>query len=234
MKRIILFFATIISLSSYGQMGNKDKMGTFLTTQSIGVSFQKFEGLNSRIADFPQYKTLKDHMWTLTLGSMKVHRNFISSLSVTGASSMSGDRDKKSSALRSLSGGIDLGYDVIPGDMIMLYPLVGIGAEGYQAQFYKDNSAVDFDVVLNSPTAQNSIRSVKFTNSFITYRLGLGFALKSPKHMGAIGIQGGYTGSFKDRSWKSSENQSLAGAPVDNLSRFHVSLVMMGMPHFMK
>lgn len=232
MKSIIVFVLALMSVSAYAQ---KDMMkGTFMTTQSIGVSFQNFDGLNNRIAGFPQYKALKDHAFTLSLGSMKTMHNFVSGLNVALGSSLSGDRHERSSALRFLSGGIDFGYDLVPAEKIMLYPLVGIGAEGYQAVFYKDNSAVDFNDVLNSPAAQNSIRSVKFTNSFITYRLGLGFALKSPKHMGAIGIQAGYTGSFSDRAWKGGESQSLAGSPQDGVSRFQVSLVMMGMPHFMK
>mgnify|MGYP000896508622 CR=1 FL=1 len=231
MKRIVLLFTTIVSLSAFGQKKNK---ATFFSTSGIGVSFQKFENLNSRIANFPQYKELKDHDFTLTLGSMKVMRNFISSLSVTGGSSLSGDKHKRSSSLNFLSGGIDIGYDVIPGDVIMLYPMIGIGAEGYQAKYHLDNSTVPFDVVLGSPTTQNNIESLKLTNSFVTYRLGLGFAVKSPKHTGAIGIRAGYIGSFKDREWKSAEGQTLGGAPKDNLSRFQVSLVMMGMPKFMK
>lgn len=235
MKISILLLAATISLSAYAQPGKKDNgMLMPMTTQGIGISFQKFDGLNSRIANFPQYKKLNDHMWTLSLGSIKERNNFISAFTVTGGSSMSGDRDKKSSAIRSLGGGIDFGYDVIPAKQIMLYPTVGIGFEGYQARFYKDNSAVDFDVVLGSPTAQNNIRSVKFNNSFLTYRFGLGFAFKNPKLTNAIGIQAGYVGSFKDRSWKSSENQSLAGSPKDGLSRFNVSLIMMGMPKMMK
>ena len=232
MKSIILILLSAASVSLYAQ----DKKDNFvpMMTRGIGVSFQKFNGLNSRIAAFPQYETLKDHMWTLSLGSMHVRKNFISQLTITGGSSLSGDRDKKSSALRFLSGGIDLGYDVIPSDKIMLYPLAGIGAETYQAIFYKDNSAVDFNDVLLSPIVQNSIRSVKFTNSFITYHFGLGFALKSPKHAATVGIQAGYTGSFKDRSWKSSENQTLNGAPSDDLSRFNVSLVFTGGVMIMK
>ncbi len=228
MKKIFVILLSGISFGSFAQ--KKDNMNfTPMMTKGIGVSFQKFDGLNSRLAAFPQYETLKDHMWTLSLGTMHVKKNFISGLTVAGGSSLSGDRDRKSSALRFLSGGIDLGYDVIPSDKVMLYPLVGIGAETYHAIFYKDNSAVDFNDVLLSPAVQNNIRSVKFVNNFITYRLGLGFALKSPKHPGTIGIQAGYTGSFKDdKAWKSSENQDLSNAPVDKLSRFHVSLVFGG------
>jgi len=226
MKSVILFSLLAISLFSTAQ----EKKGNYMPimTKGIGVSFQKFEALNSRIANYPQYASLKDHMWTLSVGSMHVKKNFISQFTITGGSSMSGDREKRSSALRFLSGGLDVGYDLIPSDKVMLYPLVGIGAEGYQALFYKDVSGVDFNDVLNSSTVQNSIRSVRFSNAFITYRLGMGFALKSPKSSNTIGIQAGYTGNFKDRAWKSSENQTLAGAPVDNLSRFNISLVFTG------
>ncbi len=234
MKKIFLIILSGVCLSSYGQkMKGKDST-TMQMTNGIGISFQSFDGLNNRIAAFPQYEALKNHMWTLTLGSMNVRKNFISGLSVTGGSSLSGDRGKKSSALRFLSGGLDLGYDVIPSEKLMLFPMVGIGAEGYQAVFYKDNSSVNFNDVLTSSSVQNSIRSVKFTNSFLTYRLGLGFAYKSPKHPGSIGLRVGYTGSFKDRAWKSSENQVLNGSPVDNLSRFQVSLVFSGNGQMMR
>ncbi|MEP7163118.1 MAG: hypothetical protein ABI741_00410 [Ferruginibacter sp.] len=230
MKSIIVILLSTISLSLIAQEKSKDHKNDYMPimTRGIGASFQKFDGLNNRLAGFPQYETLKNHMWTLSLGSMHVRKNFISQLTVTGGSSLSGDRDKKSSALRFLSGGLDFGYDVIPAEKVMLYPLIGIGAETYHAIFYKDNSAVAFNDVLLFPDVQNSIRSVKFMNTFITYRLGLGIALKSPKHSGTIGIQAGYTGSFKDKAWKSSENQTLNAAPVDDLSRFSVSLVFGG------
>jgi hypothetical protein len=201
---------------------------TFLVNRGIGVSFQKFENLNGRIAGLPEYEALKNPMWTLSLGSMHVVKNVVSQITATVGSTMSGHRDKKSSTLRSLSGGFDLGYDVIPADNIMLYPMAGIGVEAYQAIFYKDVSSVNFDDVLESPNVQNNIRSVRFNNMFATYRFGLGLALKSPKGCGTIGLQGGYTGSFKSKSWKSSENQTLNGSPVDNLSRFNVSLILSG------
>lgn len=225
MKKILLIILSGICLTSYAQKKKSKDSTTMLMTNGIGVSFQQFGELNKRIASFPQYKGLRDQMWTLTLGSMNVRKRFVSGLNVTGGSSMSGDRGKRSSALRFLSGGIDFGYDLIPADRFMLFPLVGLGAETYRAVFYKDNSAVDFNDVLNSPVTQNNIQSVKFTNSFFNYRLGLGFALKSPKGSGTVGIQLGYIGSFSDRSWKGQENQVLSRSPEDNLSRFQVSLI---------
>jgi len=238
MKTIILILMCSVSLSLAAQEKKdwKNKMHKHapLMTRGIGVTFQDFDGLNSRIAGFPEYKQLRGHMWTLSAGSMHVIKNFVSQLSVTGGSSLTGDPDERSSAIRMLSGGVDFGYDVIPSDMVMVYPMVGIGAECYNAIFYKEVGAVDFYDVAASPGVQNSIRSVKFKNSFVTYRFGLGIALKSPKHPGTIGIQGGYAGAFKDKSWKSTENQSLNGAPSDDINRWSVSLVFTGGGMMMK
>ena len=64
----------------------------------------------------PQYKQLRDHAGTLDLGFMKVHNRFISEIDFSAGSSMSGDRDKKSSTIRYLGAGIDIGYDVIPSE----------------------------------------------------------------------------------------------------------------------
>ncbi len=235
MKIITLILLCTISLSAVAQeKTNKnskwEKMKDYmpLMTRGAGVSFQQFKGLNNRIAGFPQYAALHNQMWTLSLGSMHVIKNFISQLSVTGGSSLTGHPDEKSSTMRFLSGGFDMGYDVIPADRVMLYPLVGIGAENYHAIFYKDVNAVTFNDVANSPTVQNNIRSVKFINTFFTYRLGLGMAFKEPKGNHTIGLQAGYTAGFKDKSWKSRENQTLAGAPTDGLKRFAVSLVITG------
>lgn len=235
MKITFLALFTALSLGSFAQKDKKHwEKVPMLSTISIGASFQKFDGLNNRIAAFPQYKELRDYMGTISLGSMRKKNNFISGLSLTGGSSLSGERDKRSSALQFLSGQFNIGYDFIPGDKFMLYPLAGLGFEGYQAKFYKDNSGVNFNDVLNSPGTQNNIRPVKFTNKFATYNLGVGFTVKSPKCNNSIGIQGGYTGSFKDKAWKSSDKQELANAPVDRLSRFQVGLIFTGMPHSKK
>ncbi|MEO7767948.1 MAG: hypothetical protein ABIS01_10995, partial [Ferruginibacter sp.] len=143
-------------------------------------------------------------------------------------------RDKKSSTIRYIGINADLGYDVIQSDKIMLYPLAGIGFQAYQAIFYKDNSAILFDDVLQSPAVQNNIRSVRFNNTFFVYRLGLGFAVKSPKNpSNSIGIQAGYSGSFKKHSWKSNEGQVLADAPEDKISQFFVGIVLSSKPMFM-
>lgn len=235
MKITVLFLFVGLSLTATAQKAKSTKTESMLMTRGIGVSFQKFDGLNSRIAVLPQYKALRDYMATLSLGSMNVRNNFISGINITGGSSMSGDKGKRSSSLRFLSGSLYLGYDVIKGDKFMLYPMVGFGGEGYQARFFKDNSAVNFNDVLTSGTTQNNIRPVIFKNMFGTYHAGIGFTVKpSTKSNGSIGIQASYTGSFKDKAWKSSDNQDLGNAPSDRLSRFQVGLVINSFPKFIK
>ena len=227
MKAVILFFfaATTISFSSYAQFGKKGNY-THMMSHGIGISFQKFDGLNDRIAGLPQYKTLRDYTGTLQLGFLKERNRLISEMGLIAGSSMSGDRDEKSSTIRFLGINVNIGYDVVPNNRIMLYPFVGLGYEMYQARFFKDNSSVAFNDVLQSPTVQNNIRPVDFKNGFFTYRAGFGVLLSSPKNNhGSIGLQAGYTGSFNSRTWRSSHNQSLLNAPEDNLSRFFVALI---------
>jgi hypothetical protein len=244
MKSSLLTLSVFISLSLAAQepitksstVKHKWEYTMPFMTRGIGISFQKFDGLNGRIAGFPQYEALEDHSWNLSAGMLHEKNNFISQVTINAGSSLSGHRDQKSSALRNLGAGFDIGYDVIPSPRVMLYPMVGLGGETYQAVFYKDVSAVDFNTVAGSSTVQNNIRSLKFTNSFFTYRLGLGIGFNSPDGHHSIGIQAGYEGSFKDHSWKSEEYQTLANAPSDGLQRFNISLILAGkgMMHMMR
>ncbi len=235
MKTIMLIALSVFSLSAMAQektdkkaKWSKMKSSMPIMMNGVGVSFQNFDGLNNRIAGFPQYDGLNNRIWTLTAGSMHVEKNFVSQMSLTGGSSLTGNPNEKSSTLRTIGGGMDLGYDVIPSKNIMLYPLVGIGAETFHAIYYRDVNAVEFDAVANSTTVQNSIRKTKFVNSAFTYRLGLGFSVKSPKDNGTIGLQAGYVSGFHDENWKSAEYQNLSNAPHDVIKRFSVSLIFTG------
>lgn len=235
MKTMMLIALSTFSLSAMAQEKNDkkakwEKMSSAMPvmTHGIGMSFQNFDGLNHRIAGFPQYKGLNNRIYTLTAGSMHVMNNFVSQFSITGGSSLTGNPDEKSSTLRTVGGGFNLGYDVIPSESVMLYPLVGLGAETFHAIYYRDVSAVEFDAVANSSTVQNSIRKTKFVNSAFTYRLGLGLSFKSPKDHGSIGIQAGYVSGFHDEKWKSAEYQNLSNAPHDIIKRFQVSLIFSG------
>ncbi len=205
-----------------------------MTTLGIGVGFQEFSGLNNRLAGFPQYRSLKDYTGQLQLGWMKERNRVISMSNITLGSSMSGDRNRQSSTTRFAGIGADFGYDLLKQERVMLYPIAGIGYEWYQAKFYRDNSNVNFDDVLQSPVVQNGISSIAFTNSFFNYKLGMGLNLFSPKERGAsVGLQAAYIGSFQDREWRSKEGQDLANAPSDRLGRVQVSLILTHSPMMM-
>ena len=234
MKTTLFIFFLTVSLASFSQHWG-DKSANVRMVHSIGVAFEEFKNLDMRIAEFPQYKELRDHMGVLSFGWLKEKKGIISLMGLTLGSSMSGDRDEKSSVIRFYGLSADIGYDVIKNANIMLYPMVGIGYEKYQAKFYKDNSAVDFNTVLSSEAVQSSVRALELKNSFLTYRAGLGFNISSPKKPShSIGLQAGYVGSFKDKEWRSSEDQKLANAPEDELGRIWVTLSFISQPRFMK
>ncbi|MCW3089594.1 MAG: hypothetical protein JWP81_663 [Ferruginibacter sp.] len=225
----LLLLGTVLSSSAQ----DKSEKPMPMITRSIGASFQQFDGLNGRVAEFPQYEQLKEHAATLGLGWLKENNGVVSQGGLNIGSSMSGNHNKKSSTIRYIGISGDIGYDVLKSDRLMLYPLVGLGVQAYQAIFYKDNSAVRFDDVLQSPTVQNNIQSVRFNNIFFVYRLGVGFNVKSPKNpSNAVGIQAGYSGSFKKRSWRSNEGQMLSNSPEDKLSQIYVGLVLACKPMF--
>lgn len=230
MRTVSLFLLLAITTAASAQL----RRNNFMMPQStlgLGVGIQEFDGLKSRMANFSQYEELKDYSATLQLGWLKERDRLISASSVMLGSSMSGDRDKKSSSVRFIGLGADIGYDLIKSKKTMLYPLAGIGYEFYQARFYTDNSGVDFDDVVGSPAVQNAIRPLALRNSFFTYRLGMGVSLTGPKdHGGSIGLQAAYVGSFDKREWKSNDNQVLSNAPEDRLGRFQVSLVLSHQP----
>lgn len=234
MKVFISIFLLWIASPSMAQNSKKDKFRP-MATHFIGGSFQQFDGLNGRIAGFPQFKKLKGYTPTLGLGWQKELNRVISGGGITIGSSMSGHSDEKSSTIRYIGLNADIGYDVLDNEKITLYPLAGLGIQKYQAIFHKDNTTVAFDDVLESPAVQNSIHSVKFYNSFVLYRLGLGFSLRSPKNPShSIGIQAGYSGSFKKNDWKSSEKRVLGNAPEDKISQFFISIILSNKPMFMK
>jgi opacity protein-like surface antigen len=240
MKIFISVLFIGFSLSSVSQEhtmhAKKDYKTLFkpVIVRGLGGSIQEFEGLNSRIANYPQYKELRNYAATLSVGWRAEHKRIISGSGIAVGSSMSGDRGKKSSTLRYISFNADLGYDLLKSEKIMLYPLAGLGVQAYQALFYRDNSGTNFNDVLQTPNVQNSITAVKFKNTFLAYRLGFGISVKSPKHpSSSIGIQAGYTGSFKKNDWKTNEFQVLNNAPEDRLSQFQVSLIVTSLPGFM-
>ncbi|MEO5684329.1 MAG: hypothetical protein ABIQ88_16935 [Chitinophagaceae bacterium] len=232
MKTIVSLLLVCICLTSFGQEDKKSDDFPYMS-RGIGASFQKFDGLNSRIANFPQYKEVRDVTGVLQLGWIKERRQFISQFNIMAGSSMSGDRDKRSSTIRYIGAGADIGYDFIKSERVALYPLVGLGYQKYQARFFRDNSGVNFNDVVNSPTVQNNLKPLELTNGFFNYRLGLGISAKSSKHDCSIGLQAMYTGSFKDHAWKSGNEQSLSNAPEDKLSQIYAGLIFICKPFAM-
>src|SRR6187399_1460476 len=99
MKFTILFTAILFSASLFAQTnppGKKDFTPPMFL-RAIGMSFQQFDELNSRIANRPEYKNLRDYTGTLEFGFIKIKNRIVSDADFIIGSSMSGDRDKKSS-----------------------------------------------------------------------------------------------------------------------------------------
>jgi len=233
MKKILIGLLMISGLSAFAQEAPKPKTGTntnpddkwMMSSFSVGISFQKFDHLNSRISNFPQYKQLKDQAAIITLGSLNQYKGFVSGMDLSLGSSMSGHRGKKSSSINFAGASLDFGYDVLPNKRILLYPFAGLEWEFYRAKYFKDNSGTDFDDVAGSSAIQNSIRPFFLNNNWFGWRVGLGVVVKAPNGKDAVGIKAGFTRSFTDRGWKSENNQTLGNSPSDYLQRGFVSLV---------
>src|SRR5687768_9737413 len=112
MKTAFFFCLFAISTSVIAQETKKSGFRSYMM-RGIGASFQDFDGLNSRIADFPQYKELRNHMGALQIGFLKEHNRVISQIGLLAGSSMSGDRDERSSTIRFLGVGADIGYNIL-------------------------------------------------------------------------------------------------------------------------
>ena len=235
MKSLAIAFVFVcLSVSSFAQrpshwhkgpQSTDKKREPYWSTFGIGVNFQSFDNLDKRVSAFPKYKDLRDQAGSLQLGWIKEKQRVVSIFNVLAASSMSGDKHRRSSTVRSIGLGADIGYDVIKSERIMLYPMVGLGYDWVQARYFTDNSQVNFDDVLSNPTVSNSIEPVSFSNGFFNYRAGIGLQFLSPKGDGIIGVHGGYVGSFEAKNWRSKAGQDLANAPEDRLKRFYVSVV---------
>ena len=102
MKIIMSLFLLCAVATSQAQEVKKVKAHPQIF-HSIGGSFQDFEGLNNRVANRPEYKTLRDNGGTLGLGWIADCNRLITSGSLTLGSTMSGDKHKRSSTVRNYS-----------------------------------------------------------------------------------------------------------------------------------
>src|SRR5215467_15984145 len=145
MKIKILFLLLVIASSAVAQDTKNDEIIPQVTmTHSIGISFQNFNGLNDRLSKNTNYRKLENYAATIELGMLAEHRRFVSDMNGMLGSSFSGHRDG-GSVIRYFGLNVGWGYDLLPEKNIMLYPLVGLSLQGYQARFYQDHSSVAFD-----------------------------------------------------------------------------------------
>lgn len=228
---ILLLFAAYPAIAQT-KMGHKylfkgptDSSFSYGHFVSFGPSFQQFDGLNNRVDNFSQYKELREAVGTIGFGSISTMGPFVKMMALNLGYSRNGKRDEKNSSLGFIGISGDLGYNLLKKESrLALFPTAGLGVELYRANFNKDISNVSFNDFLGSNATQNATRSVTFYNSFLTYRLGLNVAVKSPNQSHAIGLQAGYTGSFREKKWKINQNQTLDNTPSDGLSRVYVNL----------
>jgi opacity protein-like surface antigen len=222
----LAFLFAISSLVSYGQGQNKPQTKRFFY-HSHGISFQKFENLNKRISNNPQFEQAKNSIGTLEFGMFAERNKLITIYSINAGSSLSGDREKKSASVNFTGLSADAGYSLIKNTRVSLYPLVGVGYETFKVKYNKDVSSVPFDSVFQSNNFQQRVESLVINNSFFVYRFGAGMFITSRKHFqNSIGFQLGYTGSFSEDEWKINKSQTLLNSPKDNLSRLSASVLI--------
>ena len=218
----LVFFSTIIN----AQSNTKTVVKRYLF-HSHGISFQNFGHLNNRIKAYPQYEQLKNTTGTLQFGIFTVYKKIVIGYSGNFGSSLSGDKNKKSSSINFSGAAIDFGYNIIKTDRVSLFPFAGLGYEKFKASFNKDISTIAFDSVLASNNVRQSTQGLEFTNAFAVYRLGFAAFITSKKHpQNSFGLHLGYTGSFKEKDWKINNVQSLFNSPTDKLSKIFASIII--------
>ena len=223
--RIILLAAMFPALCMSQKKQKPDVKRYFM--HSHGLAFQQFDDLSERVNANPQYTPLKNTTGTLQFGLMTERSKVVLHFSGASGSSFSGSKTRKSTAIRSLSGAVDIGYIILDHKRVTVYPFAGIGYTLFTVVLRKDISSVPFDSVLRSPAVQQSIAPVKLTNSFINWRLGAAINIASVRHpRNSFGIQAGYTGGFNKQEWKINDMQSLLSSPKDGLSQFFVQLLI--------
>lgn len=227
MKTIsLLIFLLSFSMLANAQAAKKKNVKRTLY-HSHGISFQRFDNLNKRVAANSQFESLKSSTGTFEFGVITERNKLITGLCVNAGSSLSGNRNKKSSAINYWGLASDAGYNLLKSNRLSLYPFAGIGYEKYKVIFNKDISSVPFDSVLQNVYIQQQVQNISFTNSFFIYRLGIGINVTSKKHLqNSVGLQVGYTGSFSAYEWKINKSQTLFNSPDDNLSKIFTSIII--------
>ena len=224
-KMLSLAFV-FFTINAQAQTKTKSAVKRYLF-HSHGFSFQKFENLNTRIKAFPQYEQLKKTTGTLQFGLFTEYDKIIVGYSGNFGSSLSGDKNKKSSATKFLGGLIDVGYSIFKTERISIFPYAGLGYERFKAVFNKDISAIAFDSVLVSNSVRQNTEQLIFTNAFAVYRVGVGTFVTSKKYpQNSVGLQVGYSGSFGENDWKINNTQTVFNSPKDKLSKISACILI--------
>lgn len=194
----------------------------------IGTAGQQFSGLGSRIASRPEYQSLKKVEVNISLGVIREEDNILTEYNFTMGSSFSGDRNKRSSNLASVSSSISIGVNLSKSKKNRFYPFVGIEVNSYAAKFNKDISAIPFDSVLQSNSWQQKTEPLSLSNTFIGYRAGLSFdIIDKTNNRLSTSFRAGYTGSFGKKDWRVNGEQELLNAPTDKLGRWFFTVQFM-------
>lgn len=227
MKIINLVFALFCVTSLANAQQKKKSSVKRILFHSHGISFQKFDNLNKRIANYPQFQSSKNSTGTFQFGSFTERDKLITGLNLNVGSSLSGNRNKKSTATNFFGVAADVGYNLLKGTQVSLYPFAGLGYEKYTVRYNRDISTIPFDSVLQSVNFQQRTENLAFINSFVVYRAGMGINITSKKHLqNSVGLQIGYTGGFGDQEWKINKSQILLNSPKDKLSKIFTSIII--------
>lgn len=221
----ILFCIHFLCATSFAQKSKPEIKRLFF--HSHGISFQKFENLNKRVAVYSQFEQAKNSTGTLQFGTFAERKRIITGFSINGGSSLNGDREKKSTATSFIGLSADVGYNLLKSSRVSLYPFAGLGYETYKVKYNRDVSSIPFDSVLQSNNFQQRAENLVFNNSFLVYRLGMGLFVTSIKNtQNSLGLQVGYTGAFSSQEWKINKTQILMNSPKDMLSKISASLLI--------
>lgn len=226
MKMIkLLALVVVLPFVTKAQTKEKPQVKRYFM-HSHGISYQKFDMMNNRIKMYPQYEQIKNTTGTLQFGIITEKNKTIFNYLVSLGTSLSGDKEKRSTATRFTGLAFDLGYYLYKGEQFSFYPLVGLGFENFTLILNRDNSAIPFDSVVNSSSTRQVVEPLKLANRFITYRLGMGSNITSKSHpRNSFGLQAGYVGSFKKDDWRINTTQIISNSPKDKLSKVIVQLL---------
>ena len=225
--RALLLIIIICPFLLFAQSKENPKVVRYFF-HSHGISFQDFKNLNARVRSFPQYADLKRSTGTLEFGLITKRDKTLILYNFIVGSSLSGNKEKKSTATKFLGGSIDLGYNVLEKNNLSIYPFLGLGFVKYSVLLKKDYSSIPFDSLLQNSTVQQNVSPLNFNNNFLAYKTGIGINLKSVKHpRNSAGLQMGYSGSFNKSKWKVNNTQLLDNSPKDLLSKlfFQVNIL---------